>query len=368
MKIFWSFVQKEFRHVLRDRRSLFILLGMPVVMMLIFGFALSNEVKNAAIVILDLSKDQTTQLLTDRLAASQYFKIQGHLNSYEEIEAVFQKGKAKMAVVFPQNFEEELTHTNQAQIQLVGDATDSNTANTILNYASMIINDYQQEILELQQLPYSIAIEPRMLYNPQLESSYLFVPGVMVLILMVLGTMMTSVSIVREKEYGTMEVLLVSPMKPAVVVISKAIPYLVLCFIDVCIILLLAYTVMGMPMRGNLLLLLAECLLFIFTTLALGLLVSSRAQNQLLAMFVSLVGLLMPSLVFSGFMFPIENMPPVLQGISHLVPTRWFFTIVKNIMVKDLGFEYVYKETFILIGMTLVFLGVAFRNFKTRLE
>ena len=367
MKIFWSFVRKEFWHVWRDRRSLLILLGLPVAMMLIFGFALSNEVKNSRVAVLDLSRDAATKGLLKRLQQSRYFEISETIQDYTQMENVFREGRAKVIIVFPANFEADLKHLRYAQVQLVGDATDPNNTNTVIQYASSIINDYQQELLQNQQLPYQIAIESRMLYNPQLESSFIFVPGVMVLILMLLGTLMTSVSIVKEKELGTMEVLLVSPMKPIMVIISKAIPYLVLCFLDVLIILLLAYFVLGMPMRGNLLLLLAECLLFIFTTLSLGLLVSTRAENQQLAMFISLVAFLMPALIFSGFLFPIENMPRLLQGISHIVPTRWFFNIVKNIMVKGLGLQYIYQDTLILLGMTLFFLTVALRNFKVRL-
>ncbi len=368
MKIFWSFVRKEFWHVWRDRRSLTILLGLPVAMMLIFGFALSNEVKNSRIIILDLAKDEASAGLIKRLEESQYFEPVGQIYSYTEIESNFRKGRAKMAIVFPSNFAKDLEHLHQAQVQLVGDATDPNNTNTIIQYASAIIGDYQREVLGEQEQPYRIEVESRMLYNPQLESSFIFVPGVMVLILMLLGTMMTSVSIVKEKEMGTMEVLLVSPMKPIMVIISKAVPYLVLCFIDVCIILFLAYVVLGMPMRGSLILLLSECLLFIFTTLSLGLLVSTRASNQQLAMFVSLVAFLMPALIFSGFMFPIENMPNLLQWISNIIPTRWFFNIVKNIMVKGLGFQYILKDTIILALMTLFFLAIALRNFKIRLE
>jgi ABC-2 type transport system permease protein len=207
-----------------------------------------------------------------------------------------------------------------------------------------------------------------MLYNPQLLSTFNFVPGVMTLILMLLGAMMTSVSIVKEKENGTMEILLVSPMRPIFVVISKAIPYMVLCFVDVLIILVMAYTVLDMPMRGNLALLLAESLLFILTTLSLGLLISAVVNSQQVAMFISLVGLLMPSLIFSGFMFPIENMPLPMQVISNIVPTKWYYSIVKSIMVKGLDFSYVYKQTAILVGMTLFFMALAIKKFKVRLE
>ena len=368
MKVFFSFIRKEFWHVLRDKRSMIILLGLPIVMMLLYGFALSNEVKNSNITILDLANDEASKLLIDRFDQSRYFSVTQQIHHESEIQDVFEEGKARMVVVFPRNFSEDLSHSHAAQIRLIGDATDPNTSSIVINYASAIIRDYQNELINNLSLPYSIKIETRKLYNPQLLSSFNFVPGVMTLILMLLGAMMTSVSIVKEKESGTMEILLVSPMRPLFVVISKAVPYMVLCFIDVIIILIMAYTVLGMPMRGNLVLLLSESMLFIITTLSLGLLISSLVNSQQVAMFISLVGLLMPSLIFSGFMFPIENMPLPMQVISNIVPTKWFYSIIKNVMVKGLDFSYVYKQTTILSAMTLFYIALAIKNFKIRLE
>lgn len=368
MKLFFSFIRKEFWHVLRDTRSLVILLGMPVMMMLLFGFALSNEVKNSNIGILDQSQDENTHFLTNRFEQSRFFSVTQKLQKESDINKAFRKGEIRMAVIFPPNFSADLWHSKQAQVRLIGDATDPNTSNIMINYASAIIRDYQNEILGEQKLPYRIEVESSMLYNPKLSSVFNFVPGVMTLILMLLGAMMTSVSIVKEKERGTMEILLVSPMKPLMVVITKAIPYLLLCFVDVLLILLLAYTVLDMPMRGSLMLLLAESLLFIFTTLSLGLLISNVVDKQQTAMFISLVGLLMPALIFSGFMFPLENMPLPMQIISNIVPTKWFYSIVSTIMVKGLGFEFVWKQTLILMGMTAFFLTVALKKFKIRLE
>lgn len=353
---------------MRDKRSMIILIGLPVMMMLLFGFALSNEVKNTNIAILDNAQDEASHHLTERFEQSNYFSVYQQLHNEKEIEEIFRQGKVRLVVIFPQNFANGLAHANAGQIRLIGDASDPNTANIIINYAAAIIRDYQAELIDNQDIPYTIKVETRMLYNPQLLSTFNFVPGVMTLILMLLGAMMTSVSIVKEKENGTMEILLVSPMKPIFVVISKAIPYMVLCFVDVLIILLMAYTVLDMPMRGSLALLLAESMLFILTTLSLGLLISAAVNSQQVAMFISLVGLLMPSLIFSGFMFPIENMPIPMQVISNIVPTKWYYSIVKSIMVKGLDFSFVYKQTAILVLMTLFFLALAIKNFKVRLE
>ncbi len=368
MRQFIAFVKKEFYHILRDRRTLLFMFGLPVVQILLFGFALSNEIKNAGIAILDHSKDDATQLLIDRMDASRYFTIVRNLHSDTEIEDVFRKGQAKMVIVFPPNFQDELLHTNAAQVQLVADATDTNTAITISNYASAIIRDYQDELLDNRQLPYAIKIETRMLYNPQLKSAFNFVPGVMAMVLMLLSALLTSVAIVREKEMGTMEILLVSPMKPLLVVLTKAIPYLFFSFINVIIILLLSVFVLGMPINGSLILLLLECLLFILTSLSLGLLISSATNSQQVAMFISLVGLMMPTIIFSGFMFPIENMPIPLQIISNVIPAKWFYIIVKSVMIKGLGIGAIWKETLILVGMTVFLMGISVARFKVRLE
>ncbi|HPH64832.1 MAG TPA: ABC transporter permease [Kofleriaceae bacterium] len=363
--IFWAFIVKEFKHVVRDRKSLAILLGLPVVMMTLFGFALSNEVKDTRFVVVDLTPDAATLALTDRLDQSKYFSFAGQVRNEAEIEQVFRRGEARLAVLFGAQFDRG--NAGQRQLRLVADASDANTANIVTNYATAIIAQFQSELPGALPTSAGIVVETRMLYNPQLKSSYMFVPGVMTLILMLLGAMMTSVSIVREKERGTMEVLLVSPMNPLMVIISKAVPYMVLCFVDVLIILALSYGVLDMPGGANIPLLLAECLLFIVTTLALGLVISNKVETQQTAMFISLVGLLMPALVFSGFMFPIENMPLPLKVISNVVPTKWFYMIASNVMIKGLGFAAVIKPTVILAGMTLVLLLISLKSFKQRL-
>lgn len=368
MKHFLAFVKKEFYHILRDRRTMLFMFGFPIAQILLFGFALSNEIKNASIAVLDHAKDESSEMLIRRLDASRYFTVVENLNSDIEIEDLFEKGRVKMVVVFPANFRQELLHTNAAQIQLVTDATDTNTATTIANYASAIFRDYQNELLDDRQLPYTIKAETRMLYNPQLESAYGFVPGIMAMVLMLLSSLMTSVAIVREKEMGTMEVLLVSPMKPLMVVFTKAVPYLGFSFLNVLIILGLSVWLLGIPINGSLTLLLLECLIFILSALALGLLISSVATSQQVAMFVSLVGLLLPTILFSGFIFPIENMPVVLQYIAQVVPAKWFYEIIQAVMIKGLGIGAIWKETLVLLGMAVVLLGISTARFKVRLE
>lgn len=368
MKQFVHFIQKEFYHLFRDRRTVFILFGMPIAQILIFGFALTNEVKNSRIAILDNSKDEVTSAIVHEIEASRYFDVIRNLNSYADLEPAFQEGKIRLAIVFPEQFQNRLFHTNAAPIQLIADATDPNVANTLTTYAMAIINDYQNNIKGRDELPYTINTEMRMLYNPQLKGSYNFVPGVMAMVLMLVGAMMTSISIVREKELGTMEIILVSPIIPQWVIIAKMIPYLLLSMINIASILLLSVYVLDVPIRGSLSLLVFECFLFTLTALALGLLISSISNSQQVAMLISLMGLFLPTVMFSGFMFPVENMPIPLQVISNLVPAKWFYYIVKDVMIKGTGFQTVWMETLILFGMLLVLLTISIKKFKIRLE
>ena len=368
MNQFLSFVKKEFHHILRDRRTMFILLGMPIVQIVIFGFALTNEVKNTSIAILDPSKDAESSSLSNEINASQYFDVVQNVRSYDEIESAFRKGKIKLAVVFPQNFGEDLQHLNKSAVQLIADASDPNVANTLVNYASAIISDYQKRITNDRKLPYTINTEMRMLYNPQLKGAYNFVPGVMAMVLLLVCTMMTAITIVKEKELGTMEVMLVSPIQPLKIVIAKAIPYLMLSIINISSILLLSVFVLEVPINGSIALLGGESILFTLVSLALGLLISSGADSQQTAMFISLIGLFLPTIMFSGFMFPIENMPLPLRIISNIVPAKWYYSIVKSVMIKGVGLGVVWKETLILAGMMTFFISLAVKRFKIRLE
>jgi len=367
MKQFSAFVIKEFHHIFRDKQTLFILLGMPVIQIVIFGFALTNEVKNSKIAVLDNSKDAATISLTSQLDASRYFDLEKNIVSYKEVEEEFRKGEIKLAIVFPQHFNEDLQHFNKAQVQLIADASDPNVANTLTNYASSIIMNYQDRITNNKKLPYTIITEMRMLYNPQLKGAFNFVPGVMAMVLLLVCTMMTAITIVREKEMGTMEIMLVSPMRPQLVVLAKAVPYLLLSVINIITILLLSVFALEMPINGSIMLLMFESILFTLVSLSLGLLISSGAASQQTAMFISLVALFLPTIMLSGFMFPIENMPFALRTISNIVPAKWYYSIVKSVMIKGLGLNAIWKETLILGGMMTFFLTMAIKRFKIRL-
>ncbi|MBS1731300.1 MAG: ABC transporter permease [Bacteroidetes bacterium] len=366
MKQFLSFVRKEFYHVFRDSKTLLMLFGLPIVQIVLFGFALTNEIKNSKIVICDYAKDEATQQIISKIEASRSFEIQKTLISHKQIEEAFKEGDIKLAIIFPANFNNDLLHLHKAQVQIIADASDPNTANTLTNYATNIIMDYQQELMKNNAMSFHIVPELRMLYNPELKGATNFVPGVMALVLMLVCVMMTAVSVVKEKESGTMEVLLVSPFNPFLVIISKAIPYLFLSLINLTVILVLSVTLLDMPVNGSVLLLFGESALLIITALSLGLLISNVTQSQQSAMFISMMGIL-PTMLFTGFMFPLENMPYPLQIIANAVPSKWYYIIVKSIMIKGLGFSAIWKETLILFGMTCFLLIVSIRKFKTRL-
>jgi ABC-2 type transport system permease protein len=367
MKQFFSFVKKEFFHIWRDKRTMFILLGMPVVQIIIFGFALTNEVKNSKIAVLDNAKDVATTSLIAEFNASRYFELEKNLTDYKQVEEEFKKGNIKLAVIFPPNFNEDLLHFNKAQVQLLADASDPNVANTLTSYASAIIIDYQNRITDNRKMPYTINTEMRMLYNPQLKGAFNFVPGVMAMVLLLVCTMMTAITIVKEKEMGTMEIILVSPMRPQIVVLAKAVPYLLLSMVNIATILLLSVFVLEVPVNGSVLLLVMESVLFTLVSLSLGLLISAGVASQQTAMFISLIALFLPTVMLSGFMFPIENMPLPLRTVSNIVPAKWYYIIVKSVMIKGLGLQAIWKETLVLFGMMIFFLTMAIRKFKIRL-
>ncbi|MBK7500281.1 MAG: ABC transporter permease [Ignavibacteriales bacterium] len=367
MKQLITFIKKEFHHILRDTRSMLVLIGLPIVQLLIFGFAITTEVRNANIAVLDNSKDEVTQGIITKIESSQYFDIDRSITSNDQIEKAFKSGKIKLAVIFQPNFQNELSHSNKAQLQIIADATDPNQATTLTNYLSSIVRDYQNELNRQNKLPYTINTETRMLYNPQLKGAYTSVPGVMGMILLLISAMMTSIAIVREKELGTMEILLVSPMKPWLVVISKVIPYFIISLINVATILILSVFVLGLPIEGSLFLLIASTVIYIFCALSLGILISTVTETQQAAMLISLLGLMLPVVMLSGYAFPIANMPTILQILSNLVPAKWYIIIIKNVMIKGIGIEQIWKELLILLAMTGTFLIISIKRFKIRL-
>ena len=365
--MFIAFVGKEIRHILRDRRTMLILFGMPLIMMLLFGFAISTDVKDVRLVAVTTPADHLTQRMLARLDASEYFILTHTTQTTAEAEQLIRNGQADIAIVFSPRFADRLPKS-QGQVQLILDGADPNQASMQGAYATQILQAGMAEATSAAHVPQSTEIITRLLYNPQMKSAYNFVPGIMGLLLLLICAMMTSVSIVREKERGTMEVLLVSPIRPLLILIAKAVPYFLLSIIILLFILGISNFVLKVPVAGNLLAILTLCLLYIFLALCLGLLISVVAKTQLQALLISGMLMLMPNLLLSGMIYPIESMPLPLQWFSAIIPARWFIAAIRKLMVMGVGLQMVGRELLILTAMSLLILGIALKKFKTRLE
>jgi ABC-2 type transport system permease protein len=353
MRQFVSFIIKETKHILRDRRTMLILFGLPVVLMLLFGFAITNDVKDVRTVIVTSQMDHQTRQAVDRLAASEYFIITATVSSPGEAELLLRHQRADLAVVFGKDFA-----SKKSGVQLMVDTSDPNMAQQWTAYA--------QSILSTPNTPSTPNI--KLLYNPRMKSAYNFVPAIMGMLLLLICAMMTSVSIVREKERGTMEVLLVSPVRPLMIIIAKAVPYLLQAFLILVIILVMSATVLEVPLAGSVGWIIVVSLIYILLALSLGLLISSVAQTQFVALLVSAMVLLLPTVMLSGMLFPIESMPQVLQWISAVMPPRYYIQVMRKLMIMGVGIREVLQEVCILCGMTLLLLMVALKKFNKRLD
>ena len=352
MKQFIAFVIKEAKHILRDKRTMLILFGMPVVLMFLFGFAITTDVKNVRTVVVTSQMDYQTQQAINQLSQSEYFIITQTVNTPQEAERLIRSQKADIALVFAKNH----------AVQFIVDGSDPNMAQQWTAYARQTL------LSEELRIKSSSLITLHYLYNPQMRSAYNFVPAIMGMLLMLICAMMTSISIVREKERGTMEVLLVSPVRPLMVIIAKAVPYLVLAFVILITLLLMARFVLGVPLQGSLMWILAVSTLYIILALSLGLLISSVAQTQLVALLLSAMVLLMPVVMLSGMLFPVESMPPILQWISAVVPPRYYIQAMRKLMIMGVGIGDVAREVAVLSAMTVVLLAIALKKFNVRLE
>ncbi|MDD4645994.1 MAG: ABC transporter permease [Bacteroidales bacterium] len=368
MSRFTSLVKKEFNHIFRDRRTLLILFGIPIMQILIFGYVVNSDFKNIGIAVFDKSDDTHTRKILTKVFSSGYFEFAGNIHDEEGISSEFKTGRVKAVLVFEPGFGDRIDSGQQANLQIITDASDPNVANTAVGYLSGIIRNYQAEIVGPTVGQMMVDAQLRMVFNENLISAYMFVPGTMALILMLISALLTSISVTREKELGTLEVILVSPLKPSQIIIGKVTPYVLLAFCNGLMILLLGHFVFGLPVSGSIVLLLAELLLYITLSLSVGILISTIAKSQQVAMFASLFILMLPTMLLSGFIFPIENMPLALQWLSACLPPRWFIIILKDIMLKGNGLAYVWDETLILLVMTAIFLFAAIRKFSIRLK
>jgi ABC-2 type transport system permease protein len=361
-----AFVIKEFHHILRDRQTLTILLLMPLVQVVLFGFALRSDVHDIRLAVVDPTPDHATMDLRARFVGSARFRVVGVFKTPDAIEPLFRRGSADVALVFESGFANDLEGTEPAHLLVAIDASDPNTGTTYLTYTRAVIQAYQSE-LNARSNQVRIATQTRMRFNPTLESVNLFVPGLIALVLVLVSALMTAISLSREKERGTMEVLLVSPLRPQQIIIGKVLPYLVLAFANVLTALLAAWAIFHVPFRGSILLLLSESILYTLVSLALGVLVAARTSSQRAAMLTALLATMLPSALLSGMIFPIVSMPGWLQPVTNIVPAKWFIVIVRGIMLKGVGLTILWRETLILATMALLLLAAAMRSFKPRL-
>ena len=352
MKQFISFIIKEAKHIVRDKRTMLILFGMPIIMMLLFGYAVRNDVRNVRTVIVMSNTDYVTQQAVDRLSASEYFTITQLVATPVEAEQAIRDQKADLAIVFGKDYA-----SGHPGLQFIVDGADPNMAQQWTQYANAVITN-----------PNNGLVNTKLLYNPQMKSAYNFVPAIMGTLLMLVCAMMTSISIVREKERGTMEVLLVSPVRPILIIIAKAIPYLVLAFIILIVILLMANSLLGVPLQGSVFWIFVISTIYILLALSLGLLVSNIAKTQLVALLLSAMVLLMPIVMLSGMIFPIESMPKVLQYVSAIIPTRYYTSAMRKLMIMGVGVRQVMHEMIVLICMLIGLLGLSLAMFNKRLE
>lgn len=380
-KRFMSFVGKEFNHILRDTRTLMVLIVMPVVMIVLFGFALSTEIKDVKVAVYDPSRDAATSRLVSQIDASEYFTVTAFLDGEDGVLDAFRSNSADIALVFEDNFYHRAVHDGDGRLQIIVDGSNTNIGSMAVFYVSSIVSSFQKELAQEAALnqssaggssvdsvsPVTISTSTRMMYNPQMKSAFNFVPGVMGMILMLVCAMMTSVSIVREKERGTMEVLLVSPVKPFSVILAKAIPYFVVSAFILLIVLCLSVFLIKVPISGSLMWVVLVSLLFILVSLSIGILISTLVSKQEVAILISGMVLMLPTMLLSGMLFPIESMPKVLQWVSCCVPAKWYIDSIKVMMIQGLGIRYCLDAVLILCGFLTVITGLSVFKFKDRL-
>jgi ABC-2 type transport system permease protein len=363
----WALLRKEAYHIRRDRRTLAVLILMPIVQVVLFGYAIRTDVDRLRLAIVDPSPDATTKALAARFGATDLFRIAAVLPSAGSLDERFRRGDLQVAVVFEPRFGERLARGLGARVQIVADASEPNTATVAQAYAAAVIAAYQRERGAGPPGP-RIVTERRVRFNPTEESTNLFVPGLIAFVLTVISALMTAISIAREKETGSMEALLVSPLRPWQIIVGKVTPYLAIGFVSVVGVVVEARLVFGVPLRGSVLLLLGEGLLFILVSLSFGILVSARTSSQRVAMMGAMLATMLPTMLLSGFIFPVESMPWPLRALSNFVPARWFVLVARGIMLKGVGLAYLWRETLVLNAMAFVFLALSTRSFKARLD
>ena len=377
MTVLAGLLRKEVLHILRDRRTLVVIIVMPILQVILFGYAIRTDVNDVRLAIVDPAPDEATRAMRARFEAAGVFRIVAVLPNTDPLERLFARGDAQAAVVFEPGFARRLTRADAPQLLLISDATEPNTSSVVRAYAEGVVRGYESELRQAAgprgpaiRRAAGVTIVPtaRMRFNPTRESSNLFVPGLMAFILTIISSLMTAISLTREKETGTMEALLVSPLRPWQIIVGKVAPYLAVGFISVAAVILEARLVFNVPLRGSLTLLLVEGVLFILVSLSLGILISARTSSQRVAMLGAIVGTMLPTMLLSGFIFPVESLPRPLQVLSYVVPARWIVLVARSVMLKGVGLSYLWQPTLVLAAMVCVLLAVSTRSFRERLE
>ena len=364
---FAGLLRKEARHILRDRRTLAVILLMPIIQVVLFGYAIRTDVEDIRLVIVDPEPDAATLALRHRLAATELFRIVAVERSTDLLDRHFARGTADQAVVFERGFGDRLGGRGPARVQIITDAAEPNTGSAMQNYAMAVVRGYEREANGAPRGP-AVEMDVRMRFNPTRESSNLFVPGLIAFVITIISALMTAISLSREKETGTMEVLLVSPLRPPQIIAGKVAPYLLVGLATVVLVIVEARLIFDVPLRGSATLLLLEGLLFTVTSLSLGILISARTPSQRVAMTAVLAGTMLPTVMLSGFIFPLESLPAPLRLVSAVIPARWFVEIARGIMLKGVGLAHLWQETLVLVGMTLLLLAASIRSFRVRLD
>lgn len=367
MKRIKAVIVKELAHILRDPTSLTIVFLMPLVMMFIFGYSINFDLKRIDAGIIDLSKSETSQQLVKKFLNNKYFILQdleeNHppaISSIETGERLLKSGQLKEIIIIPADFSQKIKDNRAAEIGIIIDGSDSNVANLLYQYNELIIQDFISEIRNLNEL---LKIHTKVLFNPELKSAFFFIPGLIATLLVMISALLTSLSISREKESGSIDLLFISPLKSPEIIIGKTIPYIFVSFIAMSTILLFARFWFGVPMQGNLLVLLFFALLYIITSLSLGILISTIAPSQKLAMFITLLLTLLPSIMLSGFIFPRESLPTILRGLTYIVPATYFLRIIRGVVVKGAELKHFVSEGAALVIFAVVLLTIASLKF-----
>lgn len=362
-----AIVRKEFIHIVRDRRSLVIVFLLPVVMVLLYGYAISFDIKELKLGILDQDRTAASREFIRQLTSSNYFKVTTELQRRADIEKALLQQEAVAALVIPVNFGVTIQINPETQVQLIVDGSNSNTATIVMNYLKTFCMLYSLK-QNTQILPVTLDLTPRVWYNPDMKSDDFIVPGLVAIIMMLICALLTSITIARERETGTMEQILVSPIRPAEIIFGKIAPYVLLALLDALVVVFIGTIIFAVPFRGDPLLFLIFCVTYVYASLSLGVFISARSKSQQVAMMMALLATILPSVLLSGFIFPILSMPFVLQVISYLVPAKYFLIIIRGIMLKGLGITHFYQPALFLFTFGTLLLVSSVGRFKTNLE